>query len=60
MNDKIIFVAKARHRLAGWRAISDHFQRTVVCIHNPKDFSQYTREFSSCGHRLRLCLQGAA
>ncbi len=36
MNDKIIFVATARARFAG----GDRFQRTVVCLHNPKAFSQ--------------------
>jgi hypothetical protein len=36
MNDKIIFVAKVLARLAG----SDHFQRTAICIHNSKNFSQ--------------------
>jgi len=43
MNDKIIFFAKALDRIAATipgRRQRRHFQRAVVCIHNPKDFSQ--------------------
>jgi hypothetical protein len=43
MNDKIIFVVTALARLAGsdpWPAAQGRrFQRTVVCLHNPKVFS---------------------
>lgn len=42
MNDKIILVAKTFDRLAG----RDQFQRTVVCIHNPKPALPQARDFS--------------